>query len=283
LKTKVTVMHSRLLVFDIETIPDRKLLAEPSTGAAESFPKPIHHQVVAISFVSAQITRIGGIERCDVEECRSGGTLSSTEPELLRGFWALIDREKPRVVTWNGRSFDLPVLVQRAFIYGIPMRYWHGAGDRWNTYRHRYALDWNCDLMDVLGEHGASKQLRLEEAAIAVGLPGKLGFDGSQVAEAFAAGRLSEIRAYCETDVLNLYGMYLRWAYIVGKTDAEGYESAIAGLMSLLDAEKVDRPHLGEFLDRWRKTQRPIYAPAATEQHPSLPPAAHIPSEHILP
>ena len=92
--------------------------------------------------------------------------------------------------------------------------------------------------MDVLGEHGASKHLKLDETAIAVGLPGKLGFDGSQVAEAFAAGRLSEVRAYCETDVLNLYGLYLRWAYVVGKTDAEGYESAVAGLMSLLDVER---------------------------------------------
>ena len=136
--------------------------------------------------------------------------------------------------------------------------------------------------MDVLGEHGASKHLKLDETAIAVGLPGKLGFDGSQVAEAFAAGRLSEVRAYCETDVLNLYGLYLRWAYVVGKTDAEGYESAVAGLMSLLDVERKDRPHFGEFLDRWRKMQRPIYVPSSTE-HPSLPPAAHIPSDHILP
>ena len=275
-------MHSRLLVFDIETIPDRNLLQEPITGTTEPFPKPLHHQVIAISFVSAQITRIGGIERYDVEECRTGGTLDSTEPELLRGFWAKIEREKPRVVTWNGRTFDLPVLAQRALIHGIPMRYWHQAGNKWNTYRQRYALDWSCDLMDVLGGHGASKSLKLEETAIAAGLPGKLGFDGSQVAEAFAAGRLSEIRAYCETDVLNLYGLYLRWAYVVGKTDADGYISAIAGLMSLLDVEKGNRPHLGEFVDRWRKMQRPIYVPDPTE-HPSLPAAAHIPSEHILP
>ena len=136
--------------------------------------------------------------------------------------------------------------------------------------------------MDVLGGHGASKSLKLEETAIAAGLPGKLGFDGSQVAEAFAAGRISDVRAYCETDVLNLYGLYLRWAYVVGKTDADGYEFAIAGLMSLLDVEKGNCPHLKEFLDRWRTMQRPIYVPSSTER-PSLVPAPHIPSEHILP
>ena len=122
--------------------------------------------------------------------------------------------------------------------------------------------------MDVLVGHGATKHLSLDEAAVAAGLPGKLGFDGSQVAEAISSGRLREVRAYCETDVLNLYGLYLRWAYVVGKTDAEGYEFSIAGLMNLLDVEKEHRPHLGEFLDRWRKGQRPIYVLGPTE-HPS--------------
>jgi 3'-5' exonuclease len=79
-------MRSRLLVFDIETIPDRQLLPEPPAGTDEPFPKTLHHQVIAISFVSAQITETGGIERYDVEECRSGGTLTSTESDLLRGF-----------------------------------------------------------------------------------------------------------------------------------------------------------------------------------------------------
>ena len=275
-------MRSRLLVFDIETIPDRQLLPEPPLGTDEPFPKTFHHQVIAISFVSAQIAETRGIERYDVEECRSGGTLISTESDLLRGFWARIDREKPCVVTWNGRTFDLPVLVQRAFIHGIPMRYWHQAGDRWNRYRHRYSPDWSCDLMDVLWDHGASKHLKLAETAVAAGLPGKLGIDGSKVAEMFNAGRLNEIRFYCETDVLNLYGLYLRWSYIAGKIDADGYEYASAGLMKLLDAERKDRPHLGQFLDNWRKTHKPIYATATAEQL-STSPAEHILSDHILP
>ena len=54
------------------------------------------------------------------------------------------------------------------------------------------------------------------------------------------------------------------------------------GLMNLLDVEKEHRPHLGQFLDRWRKEQRPIYILAPTE-HPRIRPAEHIPSEHILP
>jgi hypothetical protein len=52
--------------------------------------------------------------------------------------------------------------------------------------------------------------------------------------------------------------------------------------MRLLDMEKGERPYLGDFLDRWRKMQKPVFVPGSTE-HPSFPSAAHIPSEHILP
>src|SRR4051812_49026340 len=103
--------HGRLFFVDIETVPDRDVL--PDDFAEGAFPpKPIQHRVVAISFLSAALVREGRVERYTVEECRSGGDLASGEEQLLRGFWRRFERDKPRVVTWNGRGFDLPVLVQ---------------------------------------------------------------------------------------------------------------------------------------------------------------------------
>ena len=126
--------HSTLLFVDIETVPDRDIL--PPDFGEDAFPKkPIQHRVVAISFLSASLVHEGATERYAVEECRSGGELASTEEQLLRGFWRRFERDKPRVVTWNGRGFDLPVLVQRAFIYGVPANYWHQAGGRWSGNR----------------------------------------------------------------------------------------------------------------------------------------------------
>jgi 3'-5' exonuclease len=213
--------HGRLFFVDIETVPDREVL--PADFGEDDFPaKPIQHRVVAISFLSAALVRDGNREFYTVEECRSGGELISTEEQLLAGFWRRFERDKPRVVTWNGRGFDLPVLVQRAFVYGIPANYWHQAGDRWTGYRHRYGVESHCDLMDALADHGASKALKLEEAAFALGLPGKIGCHGSEVREMVAAGRLADVRAYCESDVLNLFVLYVRWAFITGRTDAAG-------------------------------------------------------------
>src|SRR5215471_18972691 len=167
-------MHSRLLFLDIETVPNRAIL--PAEFGDDDFPtKPIQHRVVAISFLAASLLREGRSESYAVEECRSGGELDASEELLLRGFWQKFEREKPRVVTWNGRGFDIPVLAQRSFMYGIPANFWHQAGDRWTGYRHRYVVESHCDLMDALADHGASRPLKLDEAALAVGLPGKIG------------------------------------------------------------------------------------------------------------
>ena len=76
--------------------------------------------------------------------------------------------------------------------------------------------------MDVLcgfGRRGTS----LANMATLLGLPGKLGFDGSQVWETYLAGDLARIRAYCETDVLNTWLIWLRFAQLRGELSPEAH------------------------------------------------------------
>lgn len=247
--------HSRVLAVDIETVPERELMA--ADHPSDKVPKPIHCRVVAISFVSARIIREGSHEGYVVEECRSGGAPDSDEATLLRGFWRLVEREKPRVVTWNGRAFDVPVLVLRSMIHGISTAYWYQAGDRWNGYRARYASDWHCDLMDALADHGAAVKLGLDETANALGLPGKIGASGAEVEVLINDGRLDVVRAYCECDALNLFVLYVRWAFLTGRTDAEGHNDALRSLLTHLDEGRNQHPHFGDFIERWRSSTRP--------------------------
>jgi predicted PolB exonuclease-like 3'-5' exonuclease len=277
-------MHSRLLFLDIETIPDRAIL--PAEFGADDFPtKPIQHRVVAISFLAASLLREGRSESYAVEECRSGGELDASEELLLRGFWQKFEREKPRVVTWNGRGFDIPVLVQRSFMYGIPANFWHQAGDRWTGYRHRYVVESHCDLMDALADHGASKPLKLDEAALAVGLPGKIGGHGSEVREMVAAGNLAGVRAYCESDVLNLFVLYVRWAFVTGRINAASHNAALESLIGYLEGERLSRPHLGRFLDIWRASPHRVsmMLPVPPAEHDEGKSLDHVGSEDVLP
>jgi predicted PolB exonuclease-like 3'-5' exonuclease len=243
--------HDSILALDIETVPDVRLL--PDGWPAERFPKNAWHRIVAISFVTADILRdVDGREAYAVTDCRSGGEPGWDEARLLAAFWRFFEAGRYRVVTWNGRAFDMPTILARSMMHGIDAAAWFRRGTRWEGYRHRFATDWHTDLMDAMSEHGASPRMTLEEAAAVLGLPGKLGEHGSHVAELVAAGEIGRVRAYCETDCLNLVVLYLRWAHLTGRSDVGAHDQAIIGLMDLLDRRRGTRPHLGRFLDAWR-------------------------------
>ncbi|KAB1080549.1 3'-5' exonuclease [Methylobacterium soli] len=252
--------HDAVLALDIETVPDDLV---PPDWPPDRFPKNAWHRVVAVSFIEAAIVRTPGEEReaYEVTACRSGGEAGWDEARLLRAFWRFFSGKRYRVVTWNGRSFDMPTLLVRSMMHGIDASAWYRRGTRWEGYASRFAPDWHADLMDVLSEYGASARLTLEEAAALLGLPGKMGEHGSQVADMIARGEAERVRAYCETDCLNLMVLYLRWALLTGRTDATAHDRSVAGLVRYLDAERAERPHLGRFLDAWRpaSNSRPAF------------------------
>ncbi len=255
-------MH--VFTFDIETVPDvelgRKLLgldgmADEDVGNAMTFKRhqavghdflPLHqHRIVAISvtFRTGASFRVWSL-----------GDEDSDEAELVRRFFDGIDKYTPDLVSWNGGGFDLPVLHYRALRHGIQApRYWeHGGSDRefkWNNYLSRY--HWrHVDLMDVLANFNNRAFARLDEIAVMLGFPGKLGMSGAKVWDKYVEGGIGEIRDYCETDVLNTWLVYLRFEYMRGNLDDRDLEREFALVRGTL--EKLGKPHLDEFLAAWR-------------------------------
>ncbi len=249
-----------VLVFDIETVPDvasgRRLyglqgipdddvahamahLRAQQTGR-EFLP---HHlqQIVVISIA----LRMG-----DTFKLWSLGDQDSAEAELLRRFYDGIERFNPVLVSWNGCTFDLPVIHYRSLLHGVAApRYWDtGEADtsfRYNNYLNRF--HWrHIDLMDVLAGYNARAFAPLDQIAAMLGLPGKLGMSGAKVWEAFQAGDIAAIRDYCETDVLNTYLIYLRFEMLRGQLSTEAYQQECQRVRDVLAA--MNRPHLNDFL-----------------------------------
>ncbi len=255
------------LVFDIETVPDteggRRLYGlsglpdEEVVRAMESQRRqrsgrnfmPHHlHRVVAISVLFRHPSLEDGIL------VRSLGEPHSKEGELLRRFFEGIERYSPTLVSWNGSGFDLPVLHYRSLINGLPAaRYWEqGTGDqafRFNNYINRYHRR-HTDLMDVLAGYNNNAFAPLDEIAILSGFPGKIGMDSSQVLESWLAGEIIAIRNYCDTDVLNTYGIYLYWLVNTGTLDSDGLQAELNRLDDYLI--RAHDPHLQEFRAAWR-------------------------------
>lgn len=249
--------------FDIETIPDvdfgRRMwdlggLSDEEVATAMLFHQqqktgsdflPLHqHRVVAISVA----LRTG-----NTFKVWSLGTPESSEAELVQRFFDGIERYSPDLVSWNGSGFDLPVLHYRALRHKIRApRYWE-LGDtdrefRFNNYLSRF--HWrHIDLMDVLAGFQARGRASLDQTAVLLGFPGKLGMSGADVWGRYLDGGIQDIRDYCETDVLNTYLVYLRFELMRGNLDEADLEREYQLVRDTL--AEMNAPHLNEFAAAW--------------------------------
>jgi predicted PolB exonuclease-like 3'-5' exonuclease len=251
------------LVFDIETVPDvelgRRLYALeglPDAQVAKAM-FALRRQFAGGEFLPHEQQRIVAIS-CALRS-REGfrvwslGEAGAGEAELVQRFYDGIDKFSPDLVSWNGSGFDLPVLTYRALLHGLQAsRFWE-TGEEDNTFRYNNYLSryhWrHTDLMDVLSGFQNRGRVSLANMAQLLGFPGKLGFDGSQVWDAWQAGNLPGIRRYCETDVLNTWLIYLRFAQLRGQLTRIEHEDELTRVKSFLGASS--EPHFGEFLRAW--------------------------------
>jgi 3'-5' exonuclease len=259
-------MPTPVLVFDIETVPDvaglRRLWeidAAVSDDAVVELVSQRRRQATGSDFLPTHLQRIVAIScvlRAGAETLRvwSVGTLEDGERDIVKRFFEGVEKYVPTLVTWNGSSFDLPVLHYRALFHGVPASTYWDLGEenkefKWNNYISRWHLR-HTDLMDVLAGYQNRAWAPLNEIAVLCGLPGKLGMDGSQVWPAYKRGELEAIRNYCETDVANTYLLYLRFQLMRGVIDPAAYEREVALFRAFLAEQTA--PHWKEFATAWR-------------------------------
>ena len=273
-------MQQTLVVFDIETIPDtqaasvltgseatdvptlREALRQyhlDATDGRNDFPRQPFHQVVSIAAVEVEVERVNGGEQYHFRRCFSNQ--SHDEAEMIRGFMDWCHKLRPRLVTFNGRNFDVPVLQFRAMKHGIQAGWLFRAENKWENYKARYAQAFHTDLLDVMRDFGGMQGgLKLNEVATILGLPGKTGVDGSKVAEMYDNGDIQSICDYCETDVLNTYLVYLRWQHLTGVLATEGLVQATQEVYDYL-LQAQEQPHYKEFLDAWQAVHQQNIVP----------------------
>ncbi len=222
------LLDRSIIAFDIETIPDpeigRRLQGiegteseiiremvrrrlEETEGQSE-YPQPPWHRIVTIcaSLLGPKSGRI---------EIRALGSEAADERSILESFFALFKNEQrpPRLVSWNGSGFDLPVIRYRAMLHGIaaPNFYRTDGELKFNNYQNRYH-DLHLDLMDVLTGYGASVRVGLGNWGRTIGLPGK-SFIDKQVYEHVLDGELPRVIEYCKLDTLETLLAFLLYAH----------------------------------------------------------------------
>lgn len=221
-------MATSYLVMDIETIPDTTLYKAPDTAPGVERPFPplyVHRPVV-----------IGCLWLGEDYEWKRLGVIGdgANEARMLADFSRFVDEHRPHVVTFNGRGFDLPVIMLRCLRHGVQLRWYYQGRD----YRYRYSDEGHLDLADFLTEHGATRGgLSLDASARLIGLPGKVGVDGSQVEGLWNSGQHEAVQSYCLSDVAQTAFLFLRFRLLMGQLDRAGYQRAARGVLDGLRAD----------------------------------------------
>jgi predicted PolB exonuclease-like 3'-5' exonuclease len=225
------------LVLDIETVPDHTRWKAPERppGVEPPFPPTWAHRVIVIG--CAWIDASYGLKRLGV--VGEGKELS--ERELLVELSKFVARARPVLVTYNGRVFDLPVIALRSLSHGVPLAWYY----RDKGVRHRYSEEGHLDLCDWLADHGATRSGSLDAVVRLIGLPGKIGVDGSQVEGLYRAGQLAAIQSYCLSDVVQTAMLFLRFRVLQGVLSPSKFRAAIDAMLDKLRGDERIAPVIG--------------------------------------
>lgn len=253
------------LIFDTESVPDggliarvkypgEKLAPDEAVTRAQAEARELSHTGSDFLPVTFQVPIAVCVLRVATDFTIQGLTCLDTPhyrpAEIVRQFWrGVAHYNRAKLVTFNGRGFDLPLMELAAFDHGCSARDYFGA-------RNRFSGN-HLDLMDWLTNYGAYRLaggLNLMAQRSAGGAPagcGKIDVAGDQVYAMHKAGQLREINDYCMFDTVDTYFVFLRTRVLLGEMTRE-VEEAIARRARLwLGAKAEEAPALRRYLDVW--------------------------------
>lgn len=221
----------RTVVIDIETISDRAAMErcgyieDPEVFA----PWPLHQLACASTLAVERI----GMSDLDFD-LRSYSLGQMTE----RGIVASVERaveKADQVLSYNGRAFDIPVLLTRAVLTEEHVPILARLGDLCRPGLHQ-------DLHQQIKGSGAG--IKLAHLCAAFAIPAKVGGAGDTVAGLAAQGRWRDVERYCETDAVATWLAAQMW----DSAEQPGFGRERWKLLSRwLTSQALDNPSLTAF------------------------------------
>lgn len=255
----------KYLVFDIESVPDTKLISrvkypgetidekeavhryqmellESSGGLSEFIPVTFQYPVaICVAKVRADFSLLD-IVCLDDPEFRPD--------EMTRLFWLGVEEvyDAASLVTYNGRGFDIPLMELMAYRYGYTAK--RHFRDKFAG-RFRFGVK-HIDLQDWLSNYNAIRMHGgLNMLAKIIGKPGKMKTTGNEVYSMFLEGRMRDINNYCIHDVLDTYFVFLRTRVLLGEITIIYEQDIVKKTKNFLEQNQERIPALKEYLDNW--------------------------------
>lgn len=271
----------RYLLFDVESVADGELIAKtryPSssfspaeavakfrqelllTSGRDFIPYTFH---IPVAVVVAKVRADFGLE-----EIVSLDAPKHRPSVITKHFWRGWEvYQQPTWVTFNGRTFDIPLMEHAAFRYGVSAPQWFNLEDRaYEQKRNRYNLRSHLDLQEILTNFGSTWfRGGLNLAASLLGKPGKMDVQGDMVYDLYCRGEIAEINEYCRCDVLDTYFVFLRVNMLMGKISIEQEQELVHQAKQLLESQADQHPAYRQYLEQWGDWINPWEIESETE------------------
>ena len=257
----------RYLVFDIESVADGELVSKIRYPGENLSPREAVRKYrdelldkhgtdfIPYSFqypVSVVVAKVAAtLELIDI--------VALDDPQfrphvITKHFWTGWEAyRKPTLVSFNGRTFDIPLMELAAFRYGLSVPAWFDVhGKSYSQPRYRYNPESHFDLYELLTNFGATRlNGGLNLAATMLGKPGKMAVQGHMVQDLFDDGKIAEINDYCRCDVLDTYFVFLRASVMLGQISLDREQELIATTHAWLIERVDDMPAYEPYLEYW--------------------------------
>lgn len=257
----------RYLVFDVESVADPSLVAklrypgeeiDPDAAVARyrgELMAKYESDFIPYTFQLPASIIVGKVS----SDYRLFDLVALDEPQfrphvMTEHFWRGWEKySRPTLVSFNGRTFDVPLLELAAFRYGVSVPSWFNlAAKSFEQPRNRFNLDAHIDLQELLTNFGSTRFTGgLNLAANLLGKPGKMDVQGHMVQDYFNAGRLAEINDYCRCDVLDTYFVFLRTRVVLGQLARDEEHEIIGETKEWLTRKASEVRAYQLYLDRW--------------------------------
>lgn len=170
---------------------------------------PFSAKIIAIGMLNTQSEKLvvlyeGSQKEEWKNEEKSITYISMSETEMINYFWKYAEKSK-KLISFNGRNFDLPFLMIRSAINKIkPSK---------NFLKNRYDSSTHIDLLEQFTFYGLTKKFNLDFYCYAFEIesPKSKGITGMEVKEMYKAGLTKDIAVYCGKDVYATYQLYKIW------------------------------------------------------------------------
>jgi predicted PolB exonuclease-like 3'-5' exonuclease len=257
----------KYLIFDIETVGDGDLIQkvrypyenltprEAVTKYRRQLMEETGKDVLPGTFVlpvSVAIAKVAADYR--LTELTVLDAPAFRPQEIVRRFWQGWQHyDRPTLVTFNGRGYDVPIMELAAYRYGLSVPAWFNVDSKsFEQSRNRYNHDAHLDLQDLLTNFGAFRMSGgLNMLASLINKPGKSGIDGSQVQDMYWNGQVEQINDYCRCDVLDTYFVFLRSRVLIGRLTLQEEATLTQMTREMLEEQAENHAAYKHYLATW--------------------------------